>query len=72
MGLDPERIPLLREAIGVEPWPLADAGPEAFAAVCNGVRTDVSSLAKSEWVRPFAPAMGWVGNIEGGGRKAET
>ncbi|MBN2559524.1 MAG: hypothetical protein JXQ75_01150, partial [Phycisphaerae bacterium] len=74
MGFDWQKIPLLREALRVEKWPVAEVssvkcqGEEKiepdFAVVINGREMAFDQLASSELRMDFEPAEGWKGHIE--------
>jgi hypothetical protein len=61
MGLDPDRIPIIREAFENRSWPLADFRPAEIL-----VRTGASELPGSHIlpVRFFVPPRGWRGHCE--------
>jgi hypothetical protein len=59
MGFDPERIPLVREAFGLETWPITERAPDAPAeCVVDGRACRESELAPV-LSRPFVPPPGW-------------
>ena len=61
MGLDPDRIPIIRQAFENRSWPLADFRPAEIL-----VRTGASELPGSHVlpVRFFVPPRGWRGHCE--------
>jgi hypothetical protein len=61
MGLDPERIPIVREAFEKRSRPLADFGPDEIR-----LRAEASDLRGSDAmpVRFFVPPRGWRGHCE--------
>lgn len=62
MGLDWQKIPLIREAFGQFKYPLCDFGPEDVEVQLDGQRF------RQPWPvwndRPFAPPKGWKGYCE--------
>ncbi|MCU0618701.1 MAG: DUF362 domain-containing protein [Gemmatimonadaceae bacterium] len=69
LGLDPRRIPIVREAFGPVPRPIADCAPEAVRA-----RVDGEDVAPETLVGRFGPTVrlpaGWVGQCEAVDRPA--
>ncbi len=67
MGFDPCKIPLVREAFGAFPYPLASFAPQAVR-----VRTASGEMPADEVVpldgRSFLAAEGWRGHCESPGR----
>ncbi len=65
MGLDYQRIPLLREALGIQHWPLAGGNDvTGYRLTSNGKAMSLADIAGSPHRMNFEPAVGWVGNIE--------
>lgn len=62
MGYDPDRIPLIREALRLRELPLIDRTPEQFSLLVNGTRTSFAQL-KTLAGRRYAPPRGWVGQL---------
>jgi uncharacterized protein (DUF362 family) len=70
MGFDPERIPLVREAFGDFPFPLASFSPADIRVLLGGVGQAVPpACAGQAGIRPpsglaFRPPEGWRGHCE--------
>jgi hypothetical protein len=65
MGFDPDRIPLLREALALRRWPLVGEGPpDVFF---NGESVPEKDVGRHRVGPPFKPPFGWVGHIEDSG-----
>ncbi|HLO69047.1 MAG TPA: DUF362 domain-containing protein [Holophaga sp.] len=63
MGLDPERIPIVREAFGQWPWPLVDFAPGEVEALLEGVRLPLEEIFDRVGA-DFVPPLGWQGHCE--------
>lgn len=63
MGLDPKRIPLVREAFARFPYPLADFTPGDIRFHAGGLQGSVDYLPLPGSV-PFMPPDGWRGHCE--------
>lgn len=63
MGFDPDRIPIIREALRMTDLPIG-SGPSCCAEfLLNGSPVAANSIA-GRIVRPFRPPRAWVGKIE--------
>lgn len=71
MGLDPRRIPLVREAFADRRYPLARLRPAEIAIIADGRRVTPAELVAG-WGRSFHPAAGWQGHCELIGPPAEV
>jgi uncharacterized protein (DUF362 family) len=72
MGFDWRRIPLLREGVAMEKWPVG-AGlmrTEEPPVMLNGERISLRDLAGSPAGQRFEPPEGWAGHIERSPRSA--
>ncbi len=65
MGLNPERLPVVREAFAEHRYPLAGFGPEAVEIHVDGEHLTSEQLVKT-YARPFRPPDGWRGRCEFG------
>lgn len=63
MGLDPQRIPITREAFFDGRWPLADFSPEQIVAHADGIAMPPAELA-GRLGKVFRPPTGWRGHCE--------
>jgi uncharacterized protein (DUF362 family) len=63
MGLDPERVPIVREAFGALPRAVADCAPAAVRARLEGQDVDPSSLV-GRFGAPVRLPAGWAGHCE--------
>jgi len=66
MGFDPERIPLVREAFRLDPWPISEALPDAPAECRIDDRACLETGLTPVAGRPFAPTAGWKEHLEAG------
>jgi len=57
MGLDPENIPIVREAFEKYKYPLTQASLGKFDVTVNGVSMNVMSAGCT--IRPFREPLGW-------------
>lgn len=64
MGFDHRKIPLLREALKITRWPLAEGG--MAGATLNGNKISEDSLRESDLRMSFGAPAGWKGRIEWG------
>lgn len=62
MGIDPEKIPVVRESFGRFSWPLVDFDPDAIEVRLLAGRTSVDGLGPA--TRPFRMPSGWEGHCE--------
>jgi len=63
LGLDPSRIPIVRQSFSSFSYPLTRARPEEVRAVWNGRGTTGRDLAREIGRRALPPA-GWLGHCE--------
>jgi uncharacterized protein (DUF362 family) len=63
MGFDPTRIPLVREAFGSFPFPLASFPPSSVVALLGGERKAPEQVYPFDG-RAFLPPSGWRGHCE--------
>lgn len=63
MGFDPEKIPLLRQAFRVSPWPLTHLRPGELVIRLDGSRCRAEHLFRQAG-RAFQPPRGWIGKCE--------
>jgi hypothetical protein len=63
MGFDPCKIPLVREAFGTFPYPLASFAPQAVRARSACAEMSADEIFPLEG-RFFLPAEGWRGHCE--------
>ena len=59
MGFEPARVPLVREAFRLEPWPITERSSEAPAECVADGRRSLESELEPLLGRPFAPPSGW-------------
>ena len=62
MGLDPQKIPLVREAFGTFSFPLARFAPSEIKVRLNETTIPAASVLPRG--KPFAPPKGWLGHCE--------
>jgi uncharacterized protein (DUF362 family) len=63
MGLDPERVPLVREAFGSFAYPLAEFPPSVVRARLENAEVPASRVGPFDR-RAFQPPRGWRGHCE--------
>ena len=63
MGLDPRKIPLIREAFGRFPSPLTDFSPDAIRVWLDEDEKCAADILPFEG-RAFLPPRGWQGHCE--------
>ncbi|MCL4524471.1 MAG: DUF362 domain-containing protein [Acidobacteria bacterium] len=63
MGLDPQKIPLVREAFGSFPYPLAVFTPQAIRVRMGNEERSADEIVPFDG-RAFAPPRGWQGHCE--------
>src|SRR5262249_54674118 len=63
MGLDPQRIPLIREAFSQQRWMSTNFSPFDIAVKLDGHHVGASELFR-RYGRAFRPPHGWKGHIE--------
>jgi len=63
MGMDPRKIPLIREAFGTFSYPLADFTPEQISVLLDGDPWPMERVAPFGG-RAFRPPSGWLGHCE--------
>jgi len=63
MGIDPHKIPLVREAFALRHWPVAGFPPEQIRTYLDGDAVVLAEL-HDRCGRPFRPARGWAGHCE--------
>ena len=64
MGLDYQKIPLIRHTIGQDAWPLLDSEVRDIVVAFDDREDVMDEFARSSDKSPFVPAAGWVGHIE--------
>ncbi|PWT85607.1 MAG: hypothetical protein C5B58_02820 [Acidobacteria bacterium] len=69
MGLDPYRIPLIRQAFSPNGWSVATFSPHEIIVTVDGQRIALSELF-SRYGHAFRPPAGWKGYIELGTSEA--
>lgn len=63
MGFDPMKIPIVREAFHLQPWPITEFGPEDVV-VKDGESSMTPYEAGLKYGMPFEPSRYWKGHIE--------
>jgi uncharacterized protein (DUF362 family) len=63
MGLDPQKIPLVRNAFSCDPWPLANGSMQAISVFLGEERMTPEELAAQVGIRAMPP-RGWYGHCE--------
>lgn len=63
LGMDYQRIPLVRDAFGRFRYPLTDCGPEECIVRANGVEMSWNQAAQ-RFGKPARPPRGWSGHVE--------
>ncbi len=63
MGWDPSKIPLVREAFGPFPWPVAEFSPQSIRVAGEFGPLAVDQLRPPRGVT-FRPSSGWQGHVE--------
>lgn len=65
MGLDPDRLPIIRDAWAPHRWPLVEGTPDQVAPASNVPHWNrrLAEWRGSESLR-FRPHFGWVGHVE--------
>ena len=63
MGLDPERIPLVKHAFSQQRWPLTSFRPSDVVIQADGKKRSQREIV-ADYSRHFTPAPGWQGHCE--------
>jgi uncharacterized protein (DUF362 family) len=64
MGFDDEKIPSLRHCFSIRKFPLCEFQRADICCTVNDtINVDIDQIP-SEIIKPFAPALGWIGHIE--------